>query len=245
MADVIVLLRGLARGQHYWLDFPEQLQQRFPGKRVVALDLAGNGERFAEPSPATIAAAVEDIRQQLQQQGLQPPYQVVGLSLGGMIALEWLHSSNEVERAVIINSSHAGLCSVFERMYPRAMLRLLCALFYSARLREQQVYWLTSDKGYRQAVVARWQALARQQPVSRANFWRQIRIARSFTRTLKPHPDNTLVLVAEHDHLVSPRCSRKLAQALQCPLHSNDKAGHDLPLDEPEWVQDQLLAFLY
>jgi hypothetical protein len=42
------------------------------------------------------------------------------------------------------------------------------------------------------------------------------------------------------DKLVNPHCSRTLAQQWQAPLRAHDSAGHDLTLDEPDWVAQQV-----
>jgi len=42
------------------------------------------------------------------------------------------------------------------------------------------------------------------------------------------------------DRLVDARCSERLAQAWQVELHTHPDAGHDLPLDDGEWVARQV-----
>ena len=73
MTNTIVLLRGLVRGQHHWGTFLDQVKAQFPEQKVIAIDLAGNGERYKEQSPDNIKDAVKDIREQLQANNLQPP----------------------------------------------------------------------------------------------------------------------------------------------------------------------------
>jgi pimeloyl-ACP methyl ester carboxylesterase len=185
MADTLVLLRGLTRGKWHWGDFLLQVQQAFPEKKVLAIDLAGNGERFLEPSPVSIAGAVEDIRQQLLKANVLPPYDVVGVSLGGMISLQWLHEyPAELDKVVIMNSSHAGLCSTLQRVRPLAMCRLIAALFMPASGRERIIYGVTSNKARDEAVLGRWIQLANQQPVSMRNFFRQIQYRPFFYRAI-------------------------------------------------------------
>ena len=44
------------------------------------------------------------------------------------------------------------------------------------------------------------------------------------------------VLASNGDRLCSPIASRRLAARLGAPLHVHPTAGHDLPLDDPDWV---------
>jgi alpha-beta hydrolase superfamily lysophospholipase len=52
-----------------------------------------------------------------------------------------------------------------------------------------------------------------------------------------------LVLNGAADRLVDPRCSRALAARWGAELHVHPHAGHDLPLDEPEWLVDRLVEW--
>ena len=52
-----VLLRGLTREQGHWGNFPHRLAAALPpGSVVLTPDIAGNGTRHAEASPATVGA---------------------------------------------------------------------------------------------------------------------------------------------------------------------------------------------
>jgi pimeloyl-ACP methyl ester carboxylesterase len=58
---------------------------------------------------------------------------------------------------------------------------------------------------------------------------------------LKPGmPVPLLVLNALGDRLVDPRCSEKVASFFNAPLISHPWAGHDVPLEDPEWVATQV-----
>ena len=52
-----------------------------------------------------------------------------------------------------------------------------------------------------------------------------------------------LLLNGAGDRLVDPRCSDRIAAAFGLPLHRHPRAGHDLPLDAPDWVAAEVAAF--
>jgi pimeloyl-ACP methyl ester carboxylesterase len=239
MAKTLVMLRGLARGKHHWGRFVTLMEQAFPEKKVIAIDLAGNGDRYKETSPTTIQAAVEDIRQQLQSINLQPPYDVISLSLGGMITLQWLHENQEIEKAIVMNTSHAML-PFYQRMRPSAILTIITSVFLlPIHLRERVIFGLNANKDPDQEVIQQWITLEKAQSVSFRNLINQIKIAKTFTTSLTISNEKALLLASTHDHLVNVNCSKKIASDFNINIQYHPVAGHEISLDDPNWVIDQ------
>ena len=57
---------------------------------------------------------------------------------------------------------------------------------------------------------------------------------------LTPASVPVLVLNGGGDRMVDPRCSQALAEGWSVPLRVNPDAGHDLTLDQGEWVLEQI-----
>ena len=124
-----ILLRGLMREQRHWGRFPGQLLEALPGAAIITPDLPGNGVHHRLASPTTVADMVEFCRLELQARGLQPPYSLLALSLGGMVAVEWAsRHPGELACAVLINTSMRPYSRFHQRLrwqnYP-AIGRLL------------------------------------------------------------------------------------------------------------------------
>jgi hypothetical protein len=49
-----------------------------------------------------------------------------------------------------------------------------------------------------------------------------------------------LVVTSIGDRMVSYRCSVEIARTLGAPIRMHTTAGHDLPLDDTDWVIDQV-----
>lgn len=240
-----VLLRGLTRGSAHWGDFPARFQAALPAARVHLLDLPGNGERDLERSPATVAAMVADCRQQLADRGVRTPVHLLALSLGAMVATQWLHTAeDDIRSAVLVNTSMRPFSPLHHRLRPRnlpLLLRLACRS--SAQAAEQLVWQMTSRQTPADAsVLADWVRARQQHPVRAANAWRQLLAAARFRAPPTPPARPVLLLCSEQDQLVNHRCSQALAQAWGCALAQHPSAGHDLPLDDPQWVIEQILA---
>jgi pimeloyl-ACP methyl ester carboxylesterase len=242
-----VLLRGLTREARHWGDFAEQLARALPGSasaatRVLALDLPGNGMLCRETSPATVDAMAESARSQLRARGVPPPYSLVAMSLGGMVAVDWaLRHPQEIERLVLINTSMRPLGRASERLRPGNWLRLalMAARWRNAGHAEQTervIHRITCNRtASMEQDIATWTRLRRDAPVSTANAWRQLKAAAAFTMAAPPACP-ALVLSSAADHLVNPRCSARLAQAWQAAHHEHPWAGHDLPHDDADWL---------
>jgi pimeloyl-ACP methyl ester carboxylesterase len=76
--------------------------------------------------------------------------------------------------------------------------------------------------------------------VSKQNALRQIIAAAKYAPALdKPIPP-VLLLNGLGDRLVSSACSESISKRWSLPLISHPWAGHDLCLDDAEWVLEQL-----
>jgi pimeloyl-ACP methyl ester carboxylesterase len=234
-----VLLRGLSRSREHWGDFLARFQAAFPGDRVETPDLPGAGALHRTRSPATVAGLLAAVR-------VEGPVWVVGLSLGGMVAQEWLRAHpGEVAGAVLINTSAGGLSAPWRRMRPAALGRILAtAATPNALARERRIYALTSNRPERaEGIVPGWAAIAERQPVTRANAVRQLLAAARF-RAGAARTAPILILTSQEDHLVHPDASRALAAHLHATLQEHSTAGHDLPLDDPDWVVARIRGWL-
>lgn len=248
MARTWVLLRGLVREQKHWEDFPAKMQAALPRDRVITLDLPGNGQFYHDDSPTQIGAMVIHARNQLKQAGLDGPYHLVALSLGAMTAVQWLSQApEEVAFAALINTSSSRFSPFWQRLRPANYLRLIReGIFSRDRVRkERAILEITSnlhDRDFLHQLAEKWAGYAKLQPVSVANSLRQLIAAMRFRAPASlPASVPVIVVSGGGDRLVSPSCSRRMAAAWQLPLKVHPQAGHDLPLDAPQWLINTLI----
>ncbi|MBJ6139046.1 alpha/beta fold hydrolase [Marinobacter litoralis] len=234
-----LLIRGLARESAHWGGWLKQLQHARPMDRFHTLDLPGTGGARNLCSPTSIAEAREYAEKQSLQ--LPRPLGLIGLSLGGMVALDWALENPEDCAGLVLISSSSGLSTPWRRMKPAQwpnVVRLMAQANIEAR--ELAILSLTSNRPINVAVAEQWRAIQLKRPVRRANVLRQLYAASRY----KPRAQNikvpALVLASKGDRLTDWRCSLALAEALKCPLELHPAAGHDLPLDAPQWLIDQL-----
>ena len=247
-----VLLRGLVREQRHWENFPDKLRLYFPDDDIILYDFPGNGRRYKEKSATTITAMLNDLRSFVRHQSVSKPVHIIALSLGAMVAVEWMNrQAEECAASVLISTSLRGLNPFYQRLLPAtypAIFRLLL-LPVSNRQKESTSLKLVSnivanDVAKSEIIINHWLAYAEQCPVSGINGLRQLLAANHF-RVPKIRPDvPMLVLNSLADRLVSPQCSEKLADYWHLAIETHATAGHDIPLDDAEWVCEKIVKWL-
>lgn len=243
-----ILLRGLVREQRHWGDFPRKLALALPDANIITPDLPGNGQQYRLRSATRVAVMVDFLRQDLQQRGLAPPYHVLALSLGGMVAVEWASLyPQEISRCVLINTSMRPYHPFYRRLrwqnYP-ALLRQL--LFASPSNQEALILRLTSTRyaSGNAPLLADWRSFQQQYPVRTLNALRQLLSAARYRAPASRPPMPVLVMAGAQDQLVDHRCSQSLARAWQADCLIHREAGHDLPLDQGEWVAQSVARWM-
>ncbi|MEY4767271.1 MAG: hypothetical protein RI907_3944 [Pseudomonadota bacterium] len=245
----VVLLRGLMREHAHWGSFPDALRQRWVGGEVLTPDLPGNGLLWQQPSPLRVADMVDAVRHQVRQAwGTAPgPVHVMALSMGGMVATNWASKHpEEVSSLCLMSSSMRPFSALTDRLRPGQWGQVLRLVRHSHQLalRERIVFDMTCACARADQVLPQWEAIQRSRPVSTANALRQLWAAARFRAPLSAPPVPTLVLSGQQDALVHPRCSEAIARCWRATHASHPSAGHDLPLDAPDWVLAHWLRFV-
>jgi len=235
-----IWLRGLGRETAHWGGLPRKAELA-TGERVVTLDLPGVGRKRNQDCPLDMKAVVEQLREETADLG---HIKILAVSLGGLVGLHWASMDPRVKQVVLINSS-TRLSLFSKRLKPFSALRLLSSYLSKATVeeREKRVLATVSNSPEKSAgIMSLWAEIARRRPVSLRQVFRQILLA-AISGVPKPRDiaHCTLqVIASSNDRLVSSDCSRKLAHYYHCTLVTHPTAGHDLPLDDPDWLLRQI-----
>jgi pimeloyl-ACP methyl ester carboxylesterase len=240
----LILLRGLTRESAHWGRFPDLLTELIPGLRVVPIDLPGNGSANTLRSPSRVDGMARAARQEVHRLGHAPPYHVIAMSLGAMVAVEWAaQDPGELGGCVLINTSLRPFSPWHRRLRPAnyaTLLRVALGID-SEQWREQAIVRLTTRlTGSPSALAEAWVAIRRERPVSTGNALRQLLAAARYRAPRVPPDVPLLILSSRGDQLVDPDCSRQLAGAWNVSSAEHASAGHDLCLDDGPWVADQV-----
>lgn len=234
---LLLLLHGLGSSGADWLPVVADLQAHF---RLLLMDLRGFGSSsLARSRDYSIAAMANDVIALLEHCGHAPAH-VVGLSLGGCVALQLaILAPHMIDHLVLVNTFAKLQAGGWRSFLPK--LRRL---------------WAARDIDTLAAFVARehftdpeLQALAysrlRQNDlgVLHRTMWA---IARLNLLPALPHITHpTLLLIGDRDRTVPPVCARDLQAGIP---HARTQiiadAGHALPYDQPDAFSSALLSFL-
>ena len=239
-----VFLRGLIRESRHWGDFPRVFREANAGAEIVMLDFPGTGILNGSASLTSVDAMADFCQAEMVRRDVRPPYRLLGLSLGGMVATSWAERHPlAVSACVLINTSARPFCSVTQRLLLRnwpTMIRLALP-GASVEAREQAILDMTSHAHANDpTLLAEWVRYGKEKPVTRSNLIRQLLAAALYRAPHGSAPVPTLVLASTRDAMVDVRCSRAFASARGGTLVEHPAAGHDLPLDDGAWVADQV-----
>jgi pimeloyl-ACP methyl ester carboxylesterase len=258
----LVLLRGLMRDSRHWNGFDQRLSQQ--AVNVISVDLPGNGVLVNQVSPGKMQDYCDAVWQQIDAALLKqgtPPSQVnlvlVGLSMGGMLALTMAaQRRSRVQQVVLINSSAANLSPWYYRFQCWGLMMSLAHALLSVVPGHHQGgtdrgHWLEATVldftsrhlGQNIEVINAWSVLRLQSHTSFINGLRQLYASARFH---SPVLQGTCVsvIVANQDRLANPKCSEQLALFYQTQLHKIDDCGHDASLDQPQQLQQLLLKII-
>ena len=239
-----ILLRGLSRESAHWGAFVPLLQASFPSAKVTLLDLPGTGRFYQDDSPNTIKGITEQVRNLAQSEGLlSEPVTILALSLGAMVAWEWMLSHPEdICGASLINTSFAGLSPFYQRLRWQSYGKFFAlAMQRDLRKRELAILQLVNNSRDKDEQIAdEWTQIQSQRPISPKNSFRQIVAAATYNPGNAKPVQPVLLLNTQGDRLVAPACSEAIHKKWNLDLCTHPWAGHDLTVDDGEWVVSQL-----
>ena len=244
----IILLRGLAREAAHWHSFPEQLQKTLGAQcQLHLIDFPGCGKYYQRPALRSIEAMADHARNEDKIPAALAsgePVFIIGISMGGMVALDWAQRFPRGVNGIVLINSSAGDQPLFWRLQPAAWPSVLLALVLPVRRREARVLRMVSnDNVAYQKNLQQWLDIQQQRPITRVTILKMLRAAAKFCPR-KEGSVRGLVLTSRGDRMVSPRASDAIAQRFQWPLVDHPHAGHDLPMDDARWVVQEIQRWI-
>jgi 2-succinyl-6-hydroxy-2,4-cyclohexadiene-1-carboxylate synthase len=235
--ESVVLLHGFGGTHRAWDGVRAHLHpERY---RPVALDLPGHGERAGGGPPITFAGCVDQVLAQAPGR-----FSLCGYSMGGRIALLLALAAPERVRELVLVSTTAGIEDAAERAERRAADRLLADELEAGPFEDFIERWraqpLFADEPPEVGALAR-EDQRRNRPDALAAVLRGIG-----TGEMKPVWGRlaelempVAVLVGERDAKFRALGERIAALSANARLIVGP-GGHNLPLESPAWVAQQI-----
>lgn len=239
-----LLLRGLATEQAQWSRFKTMIEGEADKKDVLCLDIPGAGDHFQEKSPLSIDHYVYFLREKFLAKKKEGPYALVAISMGAMIGMRWKELfPKDFEKSIFLNTSSKDIAPFYKRAKPSGIKFFLnVATKTTMHERVKTILNFTTnllDEKKKEELTNQLSETYTKRPISKENQLRQL-LSASLFKAPKRIDGDLLFLVGKKDRLVDYHCSVKLSQRFQAKVFIHEEAGHDLPLDDPEWILEKI-----
>ena len=224
------------------------MKASFPEAKIHCLDLPGVGTELSRDSAWSIPGIREDIRERwIKLQEENPgPWFLFGISLGGMITMDWIaHYPSDFQAVVLLNTSAANVSQPFDRLQTSNLSVLAkAALIRDPVVREKAILKVTTSMlADLDSLASEWGSIAADSKRLSRAFMRQISAAIRY-QAPKKLPVPALFLTSAQDKFTDPSCSFKLARRFHSPLRMHPLAGHDVTIDDPHWVAHEIETWI-
>ena len=237
-----ILVRGFTRGQGHWGDFLDLFAERYPDDEVQCLDLAGNGERYREMSFSNIRLSALDLRKRSRWLDTGTKIHLFGHSLGAMTVVEWMRLfPQDLNTVYLMNTSDQKSGLPWDRFQVHN-LKLVkeIAQTRDPLERERLILGMIANNQERiEKFLPEMAKYSAAHPVSLLNTGLQLAAA---ARSRFPEQPSVPVriIASRGDRLASVENSIQIARQWGVTPQIHDWAGHDIAIDDPQWLLDQL-----
>ncbi len=244
----LLFLTGLAAPRSGWWKQLEPFSRKF---RVINMDNRDAGESFPDKGPYLIADMAEDVAGLIMHLNLGPTH-IIGISMGGMIALELtIHHPQLVDKLVLVSTTAGGPESVGARS--EILSLLVSGSEEDAESSIRRTYTAIAGEGYMAAhpqELDRIVSLAMVNPMSEESYQRQLMaclahyrqgVADQLAQIDKP----TFVVHGDYDPLIPYPNGKYLSEQIRGARFSSYLGVGHLPIIEAsERFNREVLEFL-
>jgi pimeloyl-ACP methyl ester carboxylesterase len=236
----VALIHGLGSSSRDWFAQIPHLASRH---RVIVCDLRGHGQSAKPSGPYSMPQFARDVAVLLRKLDAVPA-QIVGLSMGGMVALELAASTRGlVRRLVVANSAVDVRLQTWSDVWFYASRRLAVRLLGMRRvgaLIADRLFVKPDQERLRTEFIERWAQNDMDAYVASVDAIMGWSVIDRLNRVTAP----TLLVSSEHDY--TPVAAKNLAAARlpHAELAVVDGTRHALPVERPEAFNVLLDGFL-
>jgi pimeloyl-ACP methyl ester carboxylesterase len=239
----LLLINGIGASIEMWTPWHDAM----PGRELISFDLPGSGGSPAIRRPLRMRDYAELVAGLIEQLGFER-LDVLGYSLGGVVAQELAYRHTARVRRLILCATSSGIPSVPPNLLP-AMLMLTPARYYSRSLAELTIPLIAGGRTAREddALQAGLVNRLASRP-SLLGYLQQLGAIVGWSNLPWLHKigQPTLVVHGDEDPLVPVVNARLMARRMQrARLHVVARGGHLLLFDDRDAVLPVIEAFLF
>ncbi|WP_169973826.1 alpha/beta fold hydrolase [Tautonia rosea] len=240
----VVLLHGFPLDRSMW---SSQLGMLSNHHRVIAPDLRGHGQSPTPSGPYPMEDLAADVIETLDTVGVEPPYVVGGLSMGGYVALAMADRYPDRLRGLILLNTRAGADST-EAAANREVRAAAIEREGSTESLTAMVDLLIPEtsRQARPELVEHVAAMIRQtSPIGAAGVLRGMALRPDRLDVLRTLAVPVLVIAGSEDAIVPEEDAQAMAEAAPLgELIMIPGAGHLTPMETPGATDAAIRSFL-
>ncbi len=226
----LLFVHGLGSSTRDWAAQVQHFVDRY---RVLRVDLRGHGRSERGEGPYSIAQFAREVAVFLRKRVGKPAH-VVGLSMGGMVALELAASAPRLLRGLVVVNSVADMRlhswrDVWFYVSRRLAVQAL-GMRRVGRLLARQLFVKPDQEALRRTLVERWAGNDKQAYLWSMDAIMQWSVADRLHRIDVP----TLLVSSDEDYTPVSEKRKMKAQMPRAELAVVRDARHALPVERPE-----------
>lgn len=241
----IMLVHGFPLDSTIWQKQFDALVQH--GFQVIAPDLRGFGDSSPVTGPMTMADLAEDLDHVRSVLVVDRPMALVGLSMGGYVALEyWKRYASSLDRLILTDTKPTADDHDAQKARYAMAERALDSTTWEA-VEPMLEKLLSPDTLAKDAEITQWvkQMMARVPEKTIAAALRAMAERHDFSGELPSIRVPTLVMAGEHDAISPPNANRTWAAKIPgAAVVIVQSAGHLPQIENSERFNEALLRFL-
>ena len=239
----IVFAHGLTFDRHMW---DHQVETFSPRYRCIAYDFLGHGGSPVGPEGDSLEDEAENLHALMAQWGASPAH-IVGLSMGGMVALRLaLAHPQDVRSLTILDASAEEELPERRPLYEQLAAT---AKAQGPQTVADPVVGFMFSRGFVQSQSEKVEAYKRSfEALDMDGLEAATKAVTRRTRVLERIPQiavPTLVIVGGEDISTTPDKAQRIAEGIRgARLETVAGSGHMTPVEQPERISELLSAFL-
>lgn len=240
----LVLLHGFPLTRRMW---DAEIQAWSPYYRVIAPDLRGFGETPIGEGQFTMEGCAQDVEELLSELGIQQKIVLLGLSMGGYIAFEFIRKYQERLCALALVGTQPVADSEQARAARFETAEFVCREGTAALARRLIPRFLgkTTLENKPQVAEALSELIQYNTPQAIAKACHGLATRRDSTPLLASIQVPTLIVAGAEDALIMPVQAETMNRSIpNSKLIVVEQCGHLINLEQPQRLQNAVSPFL-
>jgi 3-oxoadipate enol-lactonase len=238
--EPLLLIHGLGSSLRDWEKQIPVFERHF---QVIAPDMRGHGRSDKPPGPYSVSQISDDISQLMEALGI-PRFDILGISMGGMVAYQMaVNFPHRIQRLIAANCSPELLVRSFKErliVWQRELIVRLIGMRKMGEVLSKRLFIKPEQEELRRIFVERWAKNDKQAYLASMRALLGWSVVDRLDRLTMP----VLVISADEDYAFIGDKAAYLEMMPDATLVVIDDSRHATPAEQPDEFNRVVLDFL-